>query len=281
MWPVDRPEFDVGDVFDKCTTLIKNRALRDQMTAIKPDVLELSDDYDTCAQAAELHLIAAHQAGIQNVSGQDLKKNYTQRMARKGKPARPVYDALMILPKNNRCPFCDFGQVRTLDHVLPKTPFPGLAVKPENLVGCCERCNRLKWDGVPANAESCFLHPYFDNLGDERWLAAEIIETTPAALSFYVTPADALTQITMERIQYQFDMLQLGQLYSELAADEISDIGDLLQGVFADFGAIAVSDHLRGQARSRRRIKANSWQAVVYDTLASSEWYCDGGFRLS
>ena len=48
-----------------------------------------------------MHNIASHEAGLGNVSAEELIKNYTSRMARKGAPARAVYDALKILPRNN------------------------------------------------------------------------------------------------------------------------------------------------------------------------------------
>ena len=82
--------------------------------------LDRSTDYNARADAGQMHIIARHEAGLGDVAAEDLIKNYTLRMSRKGVPARAVYDALKILPRNNRCPFCNYGSVETLDHVLPK-----------------------------------------------------------------------------------------------------------------------------------------------------------------
>ena len=124
--------------------------------------LDRSTDYDARADAGQMHIIARHEAGLGDVAAEDLIKNYTLRMSRKGVPTRAVYDALKILPRNNRCPFCNYGSVETLDHVLQKNIYPGFSVKPTNLVGSCVRCNRLKLAAAPTGPHDGFMHPYFD-----------------------------------------------------------------------------------------------------------------------
>ena len=179
MWSVDRPDIDTGKTFDDCIGLIKNAGLKARMAGIRQDILDRSTDYDTRADTAEMHIIARHEAGLGDVAAEDLIKNYTLRMSRKGVPARAVYDALKILPQNNRCPFCNYGPVETLDHVLPKNIYPGFSVKPTNLVGSCERCNKLKHSAAPTGPDDGFMHPYFDSVNHIVWLQAEIIPSTP------------------------------------------------------------------------------------------------------
>lgn len=170
MWAVNRPDIDTGRTFDDCTILIQNQDLRECMTGIRQNILDRSVDYDRRAFAGKLYLIAQHKAGVGDVAGKDLKKNYTLRMARKGVPARAVYDALKILPRNNRCPFCNYGLVETLDRVLPKKTYPAFSVQPINLVGSCERCNGLEGEAAPAGPDDGFLHPYFDRANHAVWL---------------------------------------------------------------------------------------------------------------
>lgn len=279
MWGVDKPEFDVGTTFDDCATLIRNPELRGRMHALRQTMVDLADDYDERGEAAELHLIARHQAGVGNVAAIDLKKNYTSRMARKDVPARSVYDALKILPKNNRCPYCSFGSVETLDHVLTKDIFPAFSVTPINLVGCCDRCNRLKGEAAPTGPDDGFLHPYFDRVNHAVWLVAEIVPSTPAAAIFRVEDPQTLDADLVSRMQVQFNGLELARLYSDAASDEIADIADVLEDVFQADGAQAVQEHLSRQRQSRRQANLNSWRAALYEALAASHWYCNGGFR--
>ena len=279
MWAVERPDIDTGETFDDCADLIRNAGLRARMQGIRPVILDRSDDYDDRAEVGELHLIARHEAGLGDVAGADLMKNYTLRMARKGVPARAVYDALKVLPSNNRCPFCGYGPVETLDHVLPKRLYPGFSVKPANLVGSCDRCNRLKNETAPTGPNDGFLHPYFEDVNHAAWLAAAIIPSAPAAATFYVSDPAALGAETIARVKAQFDVLELGRLYSDAAADEIVDIQNLLEEISVAGGEDYVEAHLSRQAASRRGANLNSWRAALYDALATSGWFCAGGFR--
>lgn len=279
MWAVKRPDIDTGKTFDDCTSLIRNAALKARMFGIRQNILERSADFDERAKASELHLIARHSAGVGDVAGEDLMKNYTLRMARKGVPARAIYDALMILPPNNRCPLCNYGSVETLDHVLPKRLYPSFSVTPTNLVGSCDRCNRLKGEAAPTGPDDGFLHPYFESVNHTIWLLADVVTSTPAAVTFRVGNPSILDGNLVARIRTQFDGLELARLYSDAAADEIVDIEDALEEVFQAGGAGAVAAHLIRQCRSRRRANLNSWRAALYDALANSDWYCAGGFR--
>lgn len=279
MWGVDKPEFDVGTTFDDCASLIRNPGLRGRMNALRQTMIDMAHDYDERGEAAELHLIARHQAGLGNVGASDLKNNYISRMARKDVPARSVYDALKVLPKNNRCPYCNFGSVETLDHVLTKDIFPAFSVTPINLVGCCDRCNRLKGEAAPTGPDDGFLHPYFDRVNNAVWLVAEIVPSTPAAALFRLIDTQTFDANMVSRMQVQFDGLELGRLYSNAASDEIADIADVLEDVFQAGGAQAVQAHLSRQRQSRRQANLNSWRAALYEALAASDWYCNGGFR--
>ncbi len=279
MWAVERPDFDTGETFDDCINLIRNAGLRTRMAGIRQDILDRSAEYDALAEAGEMYIIARHEAGLGTVAARDLIKNYTLRMARKGAPARAVYDALKILPRYNRCPFCNYGSVETLDHVLPKQIYPAFSVKPTNLVGSCERCNKLKLVAAPTGPSDGFLHPYFDHANHTIWLFAEIVSSTPAAATFHVGNPSALSADLVSRIQTQFEGLELDRLYSDAAADEIVDIEGALENIFNTAGADAVAAHLAQQCQSRRQANLNSWRAALYAALAGSDWYCRGGFR--
>ena len=231
------------------------------------------------AAAGELHCIARYEAGLGDVAGADLIENYTLRMARRGVPARAIHDALKVLPRNNRCPLCNCGSVETLGHVLPKRIDPGFSVKPANLVGSCGRCNRLKHDVAPAGPDDGYLHPLFDCEEDTIRLKAEIARSAPAAATFRVGNSAALDSDLVSRVRTEFDGLQLARLYSDAAADEIVDIEHARHGIYRAHGADAVADHLAWPCESRRRANRTSWRAALYDALAQSDWYGNGGFR--
>lgn len=277
MWSVQEPEFDAGETFMTCIERVRNRTMKLSLEAIRPEIEAAAVDYRQKAENTELHTIPQIDT-IGAVPGSEMILTYNSRMAKKGQPGRHIYDQIKLLPDDDRCPFCDHRNVSTIDHVLPKQLYPFFAVTPINLVGCCSDCNKMKLDVAPTTASDTVLHPYFDDVVNEQWLAAEIVEGAPPAVTFHVVEVDNWDDILNERIAHQFDLLQLAKLYSSQAAREIVDIRHNLQRHYDSGGAAAVRTELEFQWRSRRANRINSWQTATYEALATSDWFCDGGF---
>ncbi|MBN2377006.1 MAG: hypothetical protein JXD22_11425 [Sedimentisphaerales bacterium] len=76
------------------------------------------------------------------------------------------------------------------------------------------------------------LHPYYDDVTNEQWLYAEVIETTPAAMRFHVSTPDGLDNILAKRIEHHFKTLKLDKLYRSQAAVELASIRVHITGLF-------------------------------------------------
>lgn len=213
-----------------------------------------------------------------NVTSTEMGKVYTQRMARKGSPGREIYDALMARPAHGRCPLCAQRHVTTLDHHLPKAHYPALAVAPLNLVPACSDCNKAKLDTIPHAAADVPLHPYFDNIDDQRWLRAQVIETRPAALRFAVDAPSAWGGLLARRVRNHFRALRLAKLYATEAAEELLSIRHQLLDIHHGGGSNDVRSHLEDHAASCRLGRLNGWRAATYEAWAASDWFCNGGF---
>ena len=277
MWPVERPNRDAGEIFATCISRVKDPTMRQQLKAIRPNIESAAADYAVKAASGELHLIP-QMTVVGVVPGSELVKTYDGRMAKKGQPGRPTYDQIKLLPEGDRCPFCDHRNISTLDHLLPKGRYPIFAVAPDNLVGSCAECNKLKLDIAPTSARDTVLHPYFDEVAEQQWLFAQVVQWTPAALIFHVCDVDEWSDVLNARVAYQFDLLGLARLYSNQAARETADIRQNLQRHFDAGGVSLVRDELEYQWESRQANRLNSWQTATYEVLAASDWFCDGGF---
>mgnify|MGYP001156153270 CR=1 FL=1 len=71
------------------------------------------------------------------------------------------------LTLESACPYCDIHEMEfdlaSVDHFIPKSQYPLLAIYPKNLVVACSACNdRIKKDKLYLP----IMHPYFDNLDD-------------------------------------------------------------------------------------------------------------------
>ncbi|MCE5268403.1 MAG: HNH endonuclease [Planctomycetaceae bacterium] len=281
MRKLDMPAEDAGQVFRMCIGGVRNAALRRRLASVEANIVADANAFRYAASTAMLHTMLPEEdiAGI--VSKSEMSDVYTQRMAKKGSSGRPIYDKLLAAPAHGRCPLCGQRTVSTLDHHLPKAHYPTLAVVPINLIPTCADCNRAKTDAIAQTREEQTLHPYFDNIENDSWLEADVIEDVPASLRFCVSPPVDWDESKAARVRHHFKVFKLAALYASHAAEELAGMRYRLKKLFDEADAEAVVEHLWEEAESRAAINVNSWQTAMYRALASSNWYCNGGFRLA
>lgn len=276
MLKLQEPQRTARETFTACISRVRDAGLRKRLTGITEDVVEASGEFEEAAAAQRLHEIRRH-ATVGDVARAEMEAVYVQRMAKKGAPGRAVYEELISAPLHGRCPLCAQRPVTTLDHHLPKAHYPALAVAPLNLVPSCSDCNKAKLSGFPRTAAEVTLHPYYDDVEGERWLYAEVVETRPAALRYFVAP-DRLEKLLGERLCNHFAAFNLGRLYAAEAAEELLNIRYQLELIFRAADADVVRAHLAEEAQSRLRGRLNGWRAAAYEAWSESEWFCAGGF---
>lgn len=278
MWSLPHPGRAALDAYRACVSSVADVGLRDRYQSIEGAIVMSSDAYAVGATAVELHLIPAQGSVEGVVSRAEMSKLYSGQMAKKGRPGRAIYDEIMSAPPQGRCPLCGQRIVSTLDHHLPKSGYPTLAVAPLNLVPSCADCNKAKLDLAPTSAQDEPFHPYFDEVDSELWLHADVVEVAPPALVFSVLSPSAWSETLVARVQRQFSVLRLGALYGSHAASELVNIRWQLGNLLESGGAASVRGHLSQVADSHAAARNNSWQIAAYRALAASEWYCGGGF---
>lgn len=197
----------------------------------------------------------------------------------KSKVTRGMYDLLKSAPPNDMCPLCAQRPVSTLDHYLAQALHPALTVVPLNLVPACAECNKLKLDYQPSSEAQQSFHPYFDDFDDAQWLVAEVIETSPAVVRFWVTAPAGWSTTKVSRAVRHFEAFGLGKLYTSHAGVEISNIRFSLDRIAVKGTPNDVRMDLLGRAESARHSQLNAWQTATYQALAASDWFCAGGFR--
>jgi hypothetical protein len=170
--------------------------------------------------------------------------------------------------------------VGTLDHFLPKARYPALAVNPSNLVPACSDCNKAKLVSIPSSPEDVALHPYYDDLGDDIWLHAEVVESRPAAVSFRVAPSDAWTPVLTARVRHHFKSLGLASLFASEAAEELVNIRHQLTILKTADPQAGVKEELARRADSCSVGRPNGWRAATYRAWEASEWFCQLGFSF-
>ena len=81
-----------------------------------------------------------------------------------------------------------------MDHILAKAHYPALAVTLDNLAGSCTECNKEKGDTPAAAPEEVILHPYFENISEQRCLWANVAENPDASMLF----SDLMEQLEID-----------------------------------------------------------------------------------
>lgn len=275
MRALPKPVNDPRRTYETCIGRLLPAALRKRLEAAGVLVGTNAAAFENASSTQQLHHLPAGTPIGCGVTRDELIKAYTSGMVGKRAPGRGLYDELILSAAV--CPFCNHRQSGTLDHFLPKKAYPILAVVPTNLVPACRDCNATKLEYVPTCEEDHLLHPYFDDISGEQWLAARPREATPVAFSFRIAPPPGANAVLIARVTGQFKRLNLARLYATQAAVEASDVREYMRALHLRGGAGAVRDHLTEQWASRSARSKNSWQAATYCALAGSEWYCQGG----
>ncbi|MFA5964226.1 MAG: LITAF-like zinc ribbon domain-containing protein [Sphingomonas sp.] len=279
MWRIPKPVITALEAFDTCRAGISTPELAQRLEEIREDIAEAEAEFDAAATLADLLQIAPADdvAGI--VTAKEMEKLYDRHMARSKARGRPIYDKLMIAAPHDQCPFCGHRNVSTLDHTLPKAQHPTLAVTPICLIPCCKDCNHTKGNLVLGSAEEQLLNAYYDDVENERWLYAEIVEGSPPGAKFFVETPEEMDIVIACRIENHFETLDLAKLYASQAGRQLQNMKGALAGIYDAAGFAAVRQDLQRRAASFAEVSVNSWEGTMLEAAAASDWYCDGGFR--
>lgn len=279
MWTLGRPTRSAQSVFNTCISKVRDQELSARLAAAAPAIETASAQFDQAARRNRLHHIVPHDVVAPDITGKEMEKVYTQRMAKSGAPGRGIYDKIFASAPAGRCPLCMQRGVATLDHHLPKAHYPALAVAPVNLIPACSDCNKAKRDAVPAAAEHVPLHPYYDDLGSDIWLTATVLERRPTALRFGVTRACTWDDMLYARVNHHFRSLGLAALFASEAAEELLNIRHQLKILREVNPENGVRAELKRRAESCAAGRSNGWRSAAYRAWSESEWFCDGGFQ--
>ena len=279
MMTLATPTQSADDVFTLCISRVRDQNLAMRLAAAKPAVVAASNQLNKAALSNTVHSIPTQTLVAPNITVKEMESVYTQRMVKKQAPGRHIYDQIFASAPNGRCPLCMQRNVATLDHYLPKAHYPALVVAPLNLIPACTDCNKSKLDSVPTAAEEVPLHPYFDDLGNDVWLTATVLEVGPSALKFTVTRPPAWNNTLYARVNNHFQSLGLAVLYASQAAEELINIRHQLKIYWDIGGCDGVRDELELRLESCSSARTNTWRTAAYRAWSQSDWFCEGGFK--
>jgi hypothetical protein len=274
------PAHDARTTLELCANALRDEALAARLRSVASEIVAAEARYKEQGRKASLFTIAGTGDVAGHVGLEEMSALYKGTLSRLGSGPRRIYDEIKSAPRNGVCPLCGQRVVSTLDHYLPKSRHPTLAVTPVNLVPSCADCNKAKLDRQPTLASEQTLHPYFDEVDDDVWLVAKVEAAAPPALVFYPDSPAGWDDVKRARVSTHFRTFGLGRLYATHAAEELLNIRHSLGLMAGRGGAATLRAHLIEQAESRQAMAKNSWQSAMYKALAESEWFCEEGYKL-
>lgn len=271
-----------GDVFTLCISKIRvMKTQPDLKLRMQQSLVEIvSDEAKYLGYAASGDYYSMSRSNtVGKVTKEEMLAVYNGRMAKKKSPGRDFYDKLIESAPYDLCPYCEQSTVKTVDHYLPESEYPSLAVTPSNLVPSCIECNTIKRSDYPSDRKSQVMHPYFDSPVLDGFLSAKIVFIPKLAVVFSIIPENGLASEMFYRLTTHFNVFDLAKSYMVEAARDVVGIKEYLGDLHLKGGMKNVRANLLEQEASWRACKLKSWKTALYKELSSSEWFCDGGFR--
>lgn len=248
----------------------KLRSCKEKTLSLVPNIISKSKAYEEKAQLNQLYELTPIILENDLIENKIFSKLYKNQMVNIKGCANILYNKLKSAAPFGKCPYCSQQDVQELDHFLPKTNlgYPELSIIPINLVPICSRCNLKKHEFIPNEPTSQFIHPYYiDTIDTIRWLYAKIdfgIDNEPTFI-FYINCPDEIETDIAASINFQFEKLQLGELYSKNAANEY--LGRKKSIINTSLPINVLKKLLLEQAQSYEAYRINSWEAAMYYAL--------------
>lgn len=283
MLRLDEPAHSYAAVLDVCLEGITgNKLLRAKFEACRTEILAAGDHYVASSAIGELCSIVPTPEGVENpiviteMTKSDLVRVYNQYFVADGKPARKIYDDLMVAARE-RCPFCGgIGRPRNLDHFLPKARFPQFSVFPKNLVPSCRDCN---FDGKSDRFATCpedqLIQPYTDKdkFFCEQWIFAEFsgsISDPQAELKYFVRPPISWSDVDKQRAMKHFDTFELPVRYAVKAAEQRGTVVSQIRHMQGAGLSVQAIREILLQPGIDKAPFANHWQVGMYQAFMSA-----------
>lgn len=167
---------------------------------------------------------------------------------------------------SNICPYCQLDTVGTLDHILPKQPFPEYSSMPWNLIPCCSTCNSKKDDNwLDAGNKRCFINYYIDDIPPIQYLFADVSAVNGNVVINYDLRFPAGYPPSLKaRIESHYNKLDLLKRYFENSDDVIEELSETIRNYAPGVSDAEIIRSINDTCNDKQvRMGVNYWKAVL------------------
>ncbi|MDU1855817.1 MAG: HNH endonuclease, partial [Clostridium baratii] len=212
-----------------------------------------------------------------------MKKMYSSRFS--NKQYKNIYKFYQeIRSKEKYCPYCNVPtrEVRQVDHYLPKSNFPGLALVVKNLVPICKDCNEVKGNYYSLDKENQLIHPYYDieMIDAFEYIECSIIEKTDIGFQFSIKKLDSWSDIFYKRVVFHFKKLKIDEIYlSDFIAEYDIYIDELKKCYEILNTKDAIKMLIEKKVETYYDKKIMPWRYAGFKSLLESKWFFETFFN--
>lgn len=235
-------------------------------TVLKNQIRALFDDYDIKLKSNTLEqLPTVMWQGVDTKNFEDL---YSFRAAK----FKKLYQFLTTTPQNvvdKVCPYCFLDSSGTLDHFVPKTPFPHFSANPQNLIPCCPKCNSNKNDDWRENQGGkivrLFLNAYIDDVMNQNFLEVRFSYPGNNIVPSFLISQNGMLQDLFDIVKSHFDKLDLATRYRESSNKVIVELGNSIKASRRKgLGDQMIKEiNLDAIAENEKTFGLNHWETVL------------------
>lgn len=273
MRKIDEPLFNLKTILNTFVSDTNRKSVKNSIGFSSSILENCETSYRTKIINSTIHEISRMKV-TRYLGKPELLDFYDYRLVKK-KSGRFYYDAILISAPKGKCPYCSVRDADTVDHYLPKALYPIYSVTPINLLPSCMQCNKGKGIEYPTKPEEQTLHPYFDYIENNGWLSANIIQLEPISINYSIQKPIACSNLMFERVKNHFKSYSLNIIFASRGNEELIGLQYQLKKQFSQ-GGTSLKDFLVDAYESKKALGINSWQAVLYLTLSTDEWFLNG-----
>ncbi|MGQ5282272.1 hypothetical protein, partial [Xanthomonas arboricola] len=207
-----------------------------------------------------------------------------------------VHDAYGLVQDNSRlknlrsdlklladyCPYCGFGQISDLDHLLQRSRFKLLSIFALNLVPCCSVCNRGKRKKPGKNPAKHQLHTYLESVSNFDFLRASAsINSTTGALevTYSIEQCTGMSDELFGRLKFHLTEFKLHDKYVKQVNIHLNEQIAALRMAYKNGPSVLRSFLLETADAHKINFGTNDWRTALFRSLAHCDAFLNGGFE--
>lgn len=221
--------------------------------------------------------------------GEEVRQESRQRVhdayefVQDGRRLGALRAAIKLLAES--CPYCGYGPIEALDHLLQRGQYKLFSIFPLNLIPSCGLCNGGKRKKTSANATEHQIHVYLEDVSEYSFLRTEVtVDAVSGGLKarYFIEQSPAMPDDVYQRLLYHLIEFDLQARYERQINIFLGEQAYGIELSFESGGAEGLREYLLGSARTlEKRFGTNDWRTALMFGLSACAEFWEGGFKTA